>query len=453
MTTDTIVALATPAGVGATALIRLSGPEAGGILQGLAPELEGLPEPRRATLATLRDPEDGEVLDRALVTWFPGPDSYTGEDVVELSTHGGWWTPAQVVDVCRALGARGAEAGEFTRRAYLHGKLDLLQVEAVADLVDSRSSALHRAATETLDGGLSRRIGSLREGLVALEARLAHHLDFPEEDDAPVPLEEVARQAKQLEDEVRALLATAPEGVLLREGAVTVLAGPPNAGKSALYNALVGERRALVTEVPGTTRDALESVVELGGYPFRLVDTAGLRETEDRVERLGIEVAWEALGRADLVLYCREWGDDSAVPPELRDELGDVLLVPVRTKADRAGDEVRGPHNERTQGEVWVSAESGEGLDGLRDRLVHLVFGGLVRARGEPVLTRRRQVEALRAAAEQVGAFAGALGDGVPADVAATHLGAAGSHLEELVGIVTVNDVLDVVFASFCIGK
>jgi len=453
VTTDTIVALATPAGVGATALIRLSGPEAGGILQGLAPELEGLPEPRRATLATLRDPEDGEVLDRALVTWFPGPDSYTGEDVVELSTHGGWWTPAQVVDVCRALGARGAEAGEFTRRAYLHGKLDLLQVEAVADLVDSRSSALHRAATETLDGGLSRRIGSLREGLVALEARLAHHLDFPEEDDAPVPLEEVARQAKQLEDEVRALLATAPEGVLLREGAVTVLAGPPNAGKSALYNALVGERRALVTEVPGTTRDALESVVELGGYPFRLVDTAGLRETEDRVERLGIEVAWEALGRADLVLYCREWGDDSAVPPELRDELGDVLLVPVRTKADRAGDEVRGPHNERTQGEVWVSAESGEGLDGLRDRLVHLVFGGLVRARGEPVLTRRRQVEALRAAAEQVGAFAGALGDGVPADVAATHLGAAGSHLEELVGIVTVNDVLDVVFASFCIGK
>jgi len=453
VTTDTIVALATPPGVGATALVRLSGPEAGGILQGLAPGLEGLPEPRRATLATLRDPDDGEVLDRALVTWFPGPDSYTGEDVVELSTHGGWWTPAQVVDVCRALGARGAEAGEFTRRAYLHGKLDLLQVEAVADLVDSRSSALHRAATETLDGGLSRRIGSLREGLVALEARLAHHLDFPEEDDAPVPLEEVARQAKQLEDEVRALLATAPEGVLLREGAVTVLAGPPNAGKSALYNALVGERRALVTEVPGTTRDALESVVELGGYPFRLVDTAGLRETEDRVERLGIEVAWEALGRADLVLYCREWGDDSAVPPELRDELGDVLLVPVRTKADRAGDEVRGPHNERTQGEVWVSAESGEGLDGLRDRLVHLVFGGLVRARGEPVLTRRRQVEALRAAAEQVGAFAGALGDGVPADVAATHLGAAGSHLEELVGIVTVNDVLDVVFASFCIGK
>ncbi len=417
------------------------------------------------------------------MTTFAAPRSYTGEDMVEISTHGGWLVPALVLEACVAAGAREAEPGEFTRRAYLNGKMDLVQAEAVLDVVESRSRALHGAALGQLERGLSERLSGLRERLVELEALLVHHIDFPEEDEPPVPLERIVDEGKAVAAALERLLRTAPEGELLREGAVTVLAGRPNSGKSSLFNALIGEERAIVTEVPGTTRDALEAVVSLGGFPFRLVDTAGLRETEERVERLGIEVAERYLRDADLVLFCHE-GTGALGASELAfvdqwAEGGPVVLL--RTKSDLDGMDGRaedggvegvgeggvdeedvggkkvGGHDGGAKAPVArlrISVESGEGLEELRDLLPRLVYGGLVETDVEvPVLTRARQTRGVRRAFEEVEAFVRALEDGVPAEMAATHLRPAETALEELLGVIAPEEILDRLFREFCIGK
>lgn len=288
METDTIAAIASAPGRGAVALVRISGGGAIPIAESLAPSLGEGWEPRLATLRTLVSPDDGRPIDRALVTVFPAPASYTGEDVVELSTHGGAMVPAAVLDAALAAGARPAEPGEFTRRAYLNGRMTLVQAESVLDLVDGRSPALHRVAMNNLESGLSARLSGFRERLVELEAWLVHHIDFPEEDDAPVPLDRIVALGRRVEGDLARIVETAPEGGLLRDGARVVLAGRPNVGKSSLFNALVGTDRAIVTGEAGTTRDAIEAEVLLGGYPFRLVDTAGLRDSEGEAERLGV---------------------------------------------------------------------------------------------------------------------------------------------------------------------
>jgi tRNA modification GTPase len=459
---DTITARATAAGSGALAVVRISGPEAREVLRRIAPTATSAPPPRIATLVRLVDPVDGEALDQAVVVVYEAGVSPTGEDLVELTCHGGWLVPALVLQACLDAGARLAEPGEFTRRAYLNGKVDLVQAEAVADLVGARSRALHRAALGQLDRGLSSRVGAVRRALVHLEASLAHHVDFPEEDDAPVPLAAIVEEAAALSRSMAELLATAPEGGLLREGALAVLAGRPNVGKSSLYNALLGEERAIVTDVPGTTRDALETAVQMGGYPFRLVDTAGLRDSEEEVERLGVEVAHRYLERADVVLFCSEVV--ATLTDVERRFLAGVRGVPVvwvRTKADQAGpsgaERAGGPESSREVGfaaVVVVSAEDGRGLEELRTTLAGLVYAGLLEAEGgAPVITRERHARCLGRARREVEAFAAALGQGVPAEVAAAHLRTAETELEELLGVVTVDDVLDVVFKEFCVGK
>ncbi|MGW8264744.1 MAG: tRNA uridine-5-carboxymethylaminomethyl(34) synthesis GTPase MnmE [Longimicrobiales bacterium] len=457
---DTIVAPATPSGSSAVAVTRLSGPSAFPVLLRLCPSLEALPEPRRAVLTTARDPETGRPLDQVLVTTFPGPGSYTGEDMVEISSHGGWLSPSLIRDACQRLGARLAEEGEFTRRAYLNGKMDLLQAEAVLDLIEGRSKALHGAAIHQLERGLSRRIGELREGLVELEVLLVHHLDFPEEDDPPVPIPRILRRVRGLEEAMEELLRTSPEGELLREGAVSVLAGRPNSGKSSLFNALLGEERAIVTEIPGTTRDALEAVVSLGGFPFRLVDTAGLRNTEERVEKMGIEVARRYLEKADVILFCAEAGRalDQEEERFLR-ELGETPVLLIRTKKDETGkDGHRSGTAEGERGSVGVvlevSVDTGEGLDELRELLPSLAYGGLVSQRDDvPVITRARHSRGIRRALEEVSAFRRGLESGLPAEVAATHLRPAETALEELLGVIPREEILDRLFREFCIGK
>jgi tRNA modification GTPase len=460
MDVDTIAAVSTAPGRGAVAIVRISGPGSTSVLRALAPDLSAVPEARRVTLVDLKGPHDGALLDRALVTYFAAPASYTGEDVVEISCHGGALVPELVLDACVQAGARHADPGEFTRRAYLRGKVDLVQAEAVADLIEARSRALHRAALAQLESGLSQRVEALRESLVRIEALLVHHLDFPEEDEPPVPVARILQQADSVLADADVLLATAPEGELLRDGALAVLAGRPNAGKSSLYNALVGEERAIVTEEPGTTRDALVASVELGGFPFRLVDTAGLREAGERVERIGIEVTRRYLERADVVLLCVPAGG----PPseEERAFARDAARVPVvwvETKSDLAP-EVVGEVGAEDAGvlpsacKVRVSVRSGEGLERLRNALPELVYAGVVASSpSAPVLTRSRQRRGLEVARAEVAEFRAALEGGLPAEVAASHLRAAESALEEVLGVISTERVLDAVFAEFCVGK
>ena len=373
-----------------------------------------------------------------LAACFPGPRSYTGEDVVEISTHGGLVAPAAAIAALVAAGARPAQPGEFTRRAVLNGKMDLLQAEATADLIDAGSPAQRRRALQQLERGLSDRLAALRGEILELEALIAYEIDFPEEDEGPVAPERVRRAWDVARERVAALLRTAPEGERLREGALLVIAGRPNAGKSSLFNALLGVERAIVTEIPGTTRDAIEAHAVIEGFPFRLVDTAGLRATDERIERLGIEVSKRYLDAADLVLFCEE--RDSR---ERDAFLASVKapVVTVRTKADLTGD-------------AGVSVVTGAGLPDLRRRLAEVAFGQLL-ALGdvEPVVTRARHRAALERALAELDGFWAARGAGVDAAAAATHLRTAVAALDDLIGVVTPDDVLDRVFAAFCVGK
>jgi tRNA modification GTPase len=373
-----------------------------------------------------------------LAACFPAPRSYTGEDVVEISTHGGLVVPAAAVAAFVAAGARLAEPGEFTRRAVLNGKMDLLQAEATADLIDAGSPAQRRRALHQLERGLSGRLGALRQEVLDLEGLIAYDIDFPEEDDGPVSDARVRGAWDVVRGRVSDLLRTAPEGERLREGALLVIAGRPNAGKSSLFNALLGTERAIVTEIPGTTRDAIEAHAVIEGFPFRLIDTAGLRDSEERVERLGIEVSRKYLAAADLVLFCEEEDDPSRATFLAKVQ---APVVVVRTKADLSGRD-------------GVSVITGAGLDTLRKRLAEVAFGQLL-ALGdvEPVVTRARHRAALERALAELDAFSGARAAGVDAAAAATHLRATILALDDLIGVVTPDDVLDRVFSTFCVGK
>ena len=445
---DTIAALATAPGRGAISVVRMSGSAA---LEIASRVIDPWPvEPRRATLCRITDGNRSRVLDQALVTIFVAPDSFTGENLVEISGHGGNYVPAVLLSTLISCGARPAEPGEFSRRAVLNGKLDVVQAEAIGDLVDARSEAMHRTALRQLDGGLSRRIARLRENLIAVEALIAYDIDFPEEDDGPIARERVSAEVEVLLISLDALLATVPIGEMIREGAVVVIAGEPNVGKSSLFNALLGESRAIVTEIPGTTRDAIESFLETANWPIRLVDTAGLRETADVVERIGIEVSERYLGWANVVLAC---GDSEASVTSTVDALAgktEAPLIRVRTKHDLSGNE-----DVAKSSDIGVSAETGEGLAALMaaiDRCLSATAGTAIA--DMPILTRSRHIHGIRQAREEVAAFGAAWKQGtLPGPVAAVHLRTAATALESLIGAVSTDDVLDRVFSSFCVGK
>jgi tRNA modification GTPase len=441
MLSDPIVALATPPGRSALAVVRLSGAEAFHIAQRVIVDFR--PEPaRRATLTTFQD-GDRLPIDRGVYTVFPAPHSYTGEDLVELSCHGGLLVPARLLAALQAAGARPAAPGEFTRRAVLNGKLDLVQAEAVGDLIDATAPVQARVALHQLEGGLSRRLAALRESLIGVQALLSYDIDFPEEDDGPIPPQRIADQLGAAAAQIRNLVAGAPAAERLREGALLVFAGRPNAGKSSLFNALLGSDRALVTEIPGTTRDTIEAHTDFLGWPVRLADTAGLWEAPERIDRLGVEVSRRYMAAADLVLLCVESGrsmgeDETAIAQEQPSLL-------VRTKADLA----------RGSGEgMAVSVVTGEGLGALRRVAAERVFADRLNlADLEPGLTRERHRTALTRAQASLEAAGPHLGRGGDAVLAAHHVREATDALDELLGAVDIEEVLDRVFSSFCVGK
>ena len=452
MLSDPIVALATPPGRSALALIRLSGRGAFDVAaRALRPFRV---EPARAVhRVQVVHPATGERVDDGLAASFPGPRSYTGEDLVEISTHGGLVAPAAAVAVLVAAGARPAAPGEFTRRAVLNGKLDLLQAEATGDLIDAGSPAQARRALQQLERGLSTRLERLRADLLELEALIAYDIDFPDEDEGPVAPERVEHARLAARDRIAQLLATAPEGERLREGALLVIAGRPNAGKSSLFNALLGTDRAIVTEVPGTTRDAIEAHAVLEGFPFRLVDTAGLRSSDDRVEKIGIERTWAAIDRADLALVItdtreqRRVGDDPVVaklPPLLP-------RVLIHNKIDLSGEAPRVALRDAIR-TIWISAKTGDGMGLLRDAILD-VAGAHEDMEGT-FLARARHLEALGKARARLAAAAEQLeGPSPPLELAAEELRNAQRALSDITGTFTSDDLLGEIFGRFCIGK
>lgn len=462
MLSDAIVALATPPGRSAIAVVRLSGDDALEIA-GRVVDAIHTAAPRTATLATFRA-ADGAPIDRGLVTVFRAPHSYTGDDLIELSCHGGLAVPARLIAALQAAGARPAAPGEFTRRAVLNGKLDLVQAEAVGDLIDATAPAQARTALAQLEGGLSRRLGELREALVDVNALLGYEIDFPEEDDGPVPRDRISGRLDHVGERIDGLLATSSAGERLREGALVVLAGRPNAGKSSLFNALLGNARALVTDVPGTTRDAIEVPMDVAGWPVRLIDTAGLSDSADPIDQLGIAVSRRWLTAADLVLVCIE--GSRALGEDERELAADGPALVVRTKSDLWTAPALAtalappcvpappPAAGAFDAPVPVSALSGAGLDTLRSAIASRLFGDrAVLADLEPVLTRERHRTALAAAREALRAARPHLAPGGDAVLAAHHVRRATTALDELLGAVDIEEVLGRVFASFCVGK
>ncbi len=440
----TIVALATPPGLGAIAIVRVAGPEAFAVAQRLASGLVVL-RARVAQLVVLVGP-DRVPLDQALVTCFPAPHSFTGEDTVEFSVHGGALVSSEVVAAILAAGAQLAAPGEFTRRAVLNGKLDLLQAEAVGDLIAATAPGQARVALHQLDGGLSRQIAALREGVLQAQALLAYAIDFPDEDDGPIPLERPLGALDAIRAELQRLLATSRDGERVRRGALVVLAGPPNAGKSSLFNALLGQERALVTEIPGTTRDAIEAETTVLGWPVRLVDTAGLRNSDDRIESMGVQVAKRYLETADIILYCNDLLEYAKINDySLMDT---VRVIRLLTKSDQ-----KLGHGMSSDSYFSISAHTGEGVAELRQQLANRLFAGVMAGGGdEAVLTRARHRVAIEGALTALDAAVTELGAGEVV-LAAHQLQASVAALEGLIGVVDGEEVFDRVFAGFCIGK
>ena len=438
--TDTIFALASAPGRSGVQVVRLSGPRAGEALAALT--LRPLPRPREAALAALRDPATGEAIDRGLLLWFPAPASFTGEDVAELHLHGGRAVLAAATSALCALGLRVAEPGEFARRAFENGKLDLTEAEAIADLVDAETSAQRRQALRQMEGALGRLYEGWRTRLVRALAHLEADIDFPDEDlpDGVAPA--VAPVLRDLIGEIAAHLDDGHRGERLRDGVSIAILGAPNAGKSSLLNAIARRDVAIVSARAGTTRDVIEVQLDLGGYPVILADTAGLRDAADEIEQEGIRRARQRAGSADLKLLVF----DATVPPDAATlELLDGDAVAVLNKADLAGgvaDRVG------TAPALPVSAATGAGLPGLLAALEARVAERLAGS-GAPPLTRARHRAALEECRDSLErAMAAPLPELVAEDVRL-----AARALGRITGRVDVEDLLDVIFRDFCIGK
>lgn len=447
MSRDTIVALSTPPGEGALGVVRASGPRAVEILQHLA-TFRDAPTDRHAYLRRLVEGDD--VLDQAVVIVFYGPHSFTGEDTVELSCHGGKVTLQRVIDAWIARGARLAEPGEFSRRALENNRLDLLQVEAIADVIHAESVEAQRLAQRHLDGKLSASIASIRDPLFELVALVEAAIDFSTEEHVyTITPEEIHAKAAPLEAAIDALLQTYDDGRMRTEGVRLAIVGPPNAGKSSLLNHLLAEERAIVTDIAGTTRDYIEESCSIGGIHFRLVDTAGIRETEDRVESIGVEQARRLAREADVILLVGDASQPAslhAIAAELEGRAYGVLW----NKADL----VDHPQPARGVASAQLSLRTGEGIDALEPLLVELAQrAGYGQNAGSALLTRARHKETLQAARDHLTQALDAADMGLDHTFIALDLRQALDAMASMTGAITSDDILNKIFDGFCIGK
>ncbi len=464
---DPIVAIATAPGRGAVGIVRVSGKGLGALVQALCGrDLR----PREATYLPFRD-ANGQAIDQGLALFFPAPHSYTGEDVLELQAHGGPVVLQLLLARCLEVGAqagpatdlpllpglRVAQPGEFTERAFLNDKIDLAQAEAIADLIDASTSAAARSASRSLTGAFSAEIHQLRDALIHLRMLVEATLDFPEEEIDFLRKADARGQLSNLEQTLAQVMQRARQGALLREGIKVVIAGQPNAGKSSLLNALAGAELAIVTPIAGTTRDKVQQTIQIEGVPLHVIDTAGLRESHDEVERIGIARAWDEIVAADAVLFLHDLtrchgadyqAADAAIARAMAERLlPSVPVIDLWNKSDCAPADRRTP-----QGGVRLSARTGEGLEPLRQRLLEVA--GWQAAPEGVYIARQRHVQALRTVAAHLDMAAAQLDATDPAlDLLAEELRLAQNALSEITGEFSSDDLLGVIFSSFCIGK
>jgi tRNA modification GTPase len=442
---DTIAAVATAAGRSGIGVVRVSGPAVGEVMLGIAGRAL---DPRKATLAVFRDAQ-GIAIDQGVALYFPSPGSYTGEDILELQGHGGPVVMRLVLQRCVELGARIAEPGEFTRRAYLNGKLDLAQAEGVVDLIDASTAQGARAALRSLQGEFSAEIQKLTANITELRARIEAALDFPEEEIDALEHATAEQSLARVRDALAQVLQAASSGSLLREGLHIAIAGAPNVGKSSLLNRLAGAELAIVTDMPGTTRDPVRETIAVGGVPLHIIDTAGLRDATDPVERIGIDRAWAAIGKADAVVLVE---DASSAAGELWSSIAKrvpagIPRLHVINKIDLVQ---REPGIERGREEtiVWLSAKTGAGVELLQRAILELA--GWERPPETAYLARERHLAALRSADAYLAAAAE---HATRLELFAEELRAAQDQLSLIVGEFTADDLLGEIFSRFCIGK
>ncbi len=457
---DTIVAISTPPGRGGIGVVRLAGPEAKAMAAPLL-RLKHELEPGRAVFGELIEPSTGERIDEVVVTFFQKPHSYTTDDVVEISAHGAPVVLRHVVELAVAAGARLAEPGEFTMRAFLNGRLDLTQAEAVRDLIESQTLYQAKVAAQQLEGALSHRLQPIKQKLVELIAVLEAGIDFAEDDVPVAAVEDIRRRLAEVRDPLVALEASFAYGKVVHEGMTLAIVGRPNVGKSSLFNRLVERERAIVTATPGTTRDLVSETVSLGGIPVKLVDTAGIRAAYDEAESIGIQKAYEALADADLVLVVMDLSQPAAdEDARLVEMVGPRPKIVVENKADlqreqgvgSRGREAGGREQEKN-GIVRTSAVTGQGIAELRTEILRHVGGEAAGQRETGFLTNVRHQGLVREAIAGLDAARRALEQNVPHEMMLLDLYTALHALDGITGATTTDDILNLIFSSFCIGK
>ena len=460
---DTIVAISTPIGAGGIGIVRMTGPDSARILQKLfVPGPGGAaspPEPRTLRYGYIADPDEGELVDEVLAAHMPAPGTYTRQDVVEINGHGGIVALRRILGLCLRQGARLAEAGEFTARAFLNGRLDLAQAEAVLDIVQAKTEVSLQAAVGQLAGRLSDQVRPVRTRLVQALAHLEASIDFEEDE---IPERDTGYDLEQARAVLRQLLADADRGIIYRQGIRAAIVGRPNVGKSSLLNRLLRTSRAIVTDIPGTTRDTLEETLNLQGVPVILVDTAGITErTEDPIERLGIERSRSALAQADLALLVMDASQpltnaDQAIAALVQDKLAIVVankvdLLPAMPDTESPAPTFESPISGAAC--VPVSALTGQGLEALEESIVETVLSGRVAASDAPVVTSPRHKEALSRALDHVNAARSARQGGELIDLVSIDVSAAVNALGEITGQTASEDLVDTIFSTFCLGK
>lgn len=449
MSADTIVAISTALGEAAISVVRVSGPRAVEIAGQVFGESAGKGKVRTARLVQVRD-EGGGVVDHGVTLVFHGPHSYTGEDVVEFQGHGGLLVTQRVLDAFLRAGARGAEPGEFTQRAFLNGKMDLTQAEAVMDLIHAQSTLALRAANEQLSGAIGREAVALKEELVPVLAHIEAFIDFPDEDISPETGSALMGRIDGVIGRAQRLIATADQGRILRHGARTVICGEPNVGKSSLLNLLLGFERAIVSPTAGTTRDTIEEIIQVKGIPLRLVDTAGLRDGSDEIERIGIERTNREIERADLIL---EVVDGSLPAANAKRVALDAALagrrVLILNKLDLGLHESWASESNG----VGLSCQSGAGVEPLRQAIEQAIFAAGPLSADHPVAINARHKSCFERVADRLLAARLSLQDGAAPEFIALEVREALQALGEVIGHVDVEEILDALFSSFCIGK